>query len=59
MFGYISHDAKIRFREKLTRFVATIVSMLSGLSTILVVIASTNILSTVISGKSTATAFWI
>lgn len=40
----------------LTKFVATIVSSDSGLRTILQVIASTNILSTVTSGNSLATA---
>lgn len=39
-----------------TRLVATIVSKLAGSKTILVVIASTNILSTVTSGNSAATA---
>lgn len=39
-----------------TKLVATIVSKLAGFKTIRVVIASTNILSTVTSGKSTATA---
>jgi hypothetical protein len=40
--------------SKLTKFVATIVSMLSGLSTILVVMASTNIFSTFTSGHFAA-----
>lgn len=41
----------------LTKFVATIVSRLSGLVTILTVIASTSILSTLTSSNSFATTF--